>query len=140
MAGARPIVLAVVAAATLALAAGSAHAGVGGWGPSHGPEGGEVTALVIDPTAPATLYAGTFAGGVFKSTDGGAGWRAVNVGLTESGGVALAIDPVAPATLYAGTDDGGVFKSTDGGRRWRAVNRGLRNRHEIGRASCRERV
>ena len=59
-------------------------------------------ALAIDPATPATLYAGTY-GGVFKSTDGGGNWHAVNTGLTDTPVRALAIDPATPATLYAGT-------------------------------------
>ena len=47
-----------------------------------GPPGGEVNALAIDPSNPATLYAGTERGGVFKSTNGGSSWTAVNSGLT----------------------------------------------------------
>ena len=54
-------------------------------------------------------------GGVFKSTNGGGNWSAVNTGLTDTDVRALAIDPATPATLYAGTDGGGVFKSTNGG-------------------------
>ena len=51
---------------------------------------------------PTTLYAGTW-GGVFKSTNGGGNWSAVNTGLTDTYVNALAIDPATPATLYAGT-------------------------------------
>ena len=68
-----------------------------------------VLALAIDPATPATLYAGTYGGGVFKSTNGGGNWSAFNTGLTATGVRALAIDPVTPATLYAGTSGGGVF-------------------------------
>ena len=75
---------------------------------SHGPEGGPVNALALDPVTPTTLYAGT-GGGVFKSTDGGANWSAVNSGLTSTCVFALAIDPATPTTLYAGTGGGGVF-------------------------------
>ena len=63
-------------------------------------------------------------GGVFKSTNGGGNWSAVNTGLTDTYVHALAIDPVTPTTLYAGTEGGGVFKSTDGGGNWSAVNTG----------------
>ena len=35
-----------------------------------------VHALAIDPMTPATLYAGTYGGGVFKSTNGGGDWSA----------------------------------------------------------------
>src|SRR5262249_52103623 len=50
---------------------------------SNGPEGGRILALAIDPGNPTTVYAGTFLGGVFKSTDGAASWRAINNGLTS---------------------------------------------------------
>jgi len=85
---------------------------------SNGPEGGYIQALAIDPTTPATVYAGTPGGGVFKSTDGGASWAAVNSGLTNTNVFALAIAPTTPTTVYAGTIRGGVFKSTDGGASW----------------------
>ena len=54
-----------------------------------------VYALAIDPTTPSTLYAGTGSDGVFKSTDGGGSWSAVNTGLPGTAVVvdALAIDP-----------------------------------------------
>ena len=89
-----------------------------------------VHALAIDPVTPTTLYAGTDGGGVFKSTDGGGNWSAINTGLTNTYVYALAIDPVTPTTLYAGTYDG-VFKSTDGGENWNAVNTGLANTRVI---------
>jgi hypothetical protein len=42
----------------------------------------EVRALVLDPIAPQTLYAGT-ACGVFKSVDGARGWSSFNEGLGD---------------------------------------------------------
>jgi photosystem II stability/assembly factor-like uncharacterized protein len=84
-----------------------------------------VGALVLDPNDPDTMYAGmlgAFAGGawaksgVFKSTDGGAGWRPV--GLQGRNVSALAVDLAHPEHLYAGTDEHGVFKSTDAGASW----------------------
>ena len=105
--------------------AGLVSAGTNVW-TSNGPEGGTIIALAIDPVTPATLYAGT-SGGVFKSTNGGGNWSAVNTGLTDTYVCALAIDPATPATLYAGTLGGGVFKSTNGGGDWSAVNTGLTN-------------
>ena len=82
-----------------------------------------VRALVIDPSATSTLYAGTH-DGVYKSTTGGDSWNPVNTGLTNTEVRALAIDPATPSTLYAGTD-GGVFKSTTSGGTWIALNSGL---------------
>ena len=104
--------------------AGSVSAGINVW-TSKGPEGESINALVIDPATPTTLYAGTWRGGVFKSTNGGGDWSAVNTGLTSTYIKALAIDPVTPATLYAGTDSDGVFKSVNGGESWNAVNTDL---------------
>jgi photosystem II stability/assembly factor-like uncharacterized protein len=87
-----------------------------------------VKSLVLDPTNPNIVYAGTGEGyfnidaaigqGVMKSTDGGATW-------TFSTPFAqyvnrLAIDPRAPATLFAATRTG-VFKTTDANATWRLV-------------------
>ena len=82
-------------------------------------------ALAIDPVDPATLYAGTSGGGVFRSTNGGGSWIAINAGMTSTNVLALAIDPAIPTTLFAGTSGGGVFKSIDGGDSWTPVNSGL---------------
>ncbi len=103
-----------------------AEAGVNVW-TTNGPHSETINALAIDPQTPTTLYAGTSGDGVFKSTDGGTTWRAVNTGLDPRRCCfALAIDPQTPTTLYASTD-GGVFKSTDGGESWGGVNTGLTN-------------
>lgn len=83
-----------------------------------------VKTLAIDPTAPATLYAGTD-GGVFRSTDTGGSWNAINTGLTNSNVTALVIDPTTPTTLYAGTNGGGVYDSTNSGATWTPINTGL---------------
>ena len=85
-----------------------------------------IQALLIDPATPTILYAGTD-NGVFKSTDGGATWGAVNAGLANGFVRALALDHGNPTTLYAGTRDG-VFKSTDAGMTWQAQSVGLTNR------------
>jgi photosystem II stability/assembly factor-like uncharacterized protein len=90
------------------------------------PEGGTIYTLALHPTSPNTLYAGTWSGSVFKSTDGGASWSAVNSPSAHPV-LALALHPTTPSTLYAGTEGGGVFKSTDGGASWTAMNTGLTN-------------
>ena len=63
---------------------------------------------------------------VFKSTDRGANWAAVNNGLTNTEIFELALDPTNPSILYAGTR-GGAFQSTDMGANWAAINNGLTN-------------
>ena len=71
------VLLATFAGALTLLLATPSRAG---W-VSHGPEGGTVTALAVDSASPSTVYAGTFGGGVFKTTNGGGSWSAVNSGL-----------------------------------------------------------
>ena len=99
----------VIALSALSLSA-VAYAGSGMW-TSGGPYGRYVGVLAIDPTAPATLYVGTN-GGVFKSTDSGGTWAAVNTGLPTLDVRALALDPTGATTLYAGLADGSVWQST----------------------------
>src|SRR5207253_9801225 len=74
----------------------AAEAGVDVW-TTNGPYGGTIGSLAIDPQNPTTLYAsvaGTDANGVptvdgvFKSTDGGARWSAINTGPTNLGSIA----------------------------------------------------
>src|SRR5262249_29999223 len=84
---------------------------------------GSVVALAIDPHTSTTLYAGT-GGGVYKSTDGGRQWTAMNTGLADRNVEVVVIDPHTPTILYAGTY-GGVFKSSDGGGSWIPINTGL---------------
>lgn len=104
-----------------------------------------IAVLAIDPVNPSTIYAATSRfiftysplrpgsfGGLFKSTDGGSSWSAINSGLSQLLGsnanvTALAIRPDSPNVLYAGTNGGGVFRSTDGGANWGQLNDGLTN-------------
>jgi photosystem II stability/assembly factor-like uncharacterized protein len=84
---------------------------------NHGPWGGEITALAIDPGHPANLYASAFSG-LYRSMDSGNSWMESNAGLYEGGlHDVLAIDPITTSTLYAGTTDG-IYKSTDSGENW----------------------
>jgi hypothetical protein len=75
--------------------AGVVFAGTNVW-TTTGPEGGVVLSLALDPLTPATLYVGTSGGGVFKSTDGGGNWSAVNTCLSNNDVMSLAIDPATP--------------------------------------------
>ena len=86
----------------------------------------ELYSLAIDPKNTPIIYAiisgmnlGT---DVFKSTNGGANWTKVNIGLTGKIS-SLAIDPTNSQTVYVGVEGGGVFKSTNGGSSW--TNMGL---------------
>ena len=80
-----------------------------------------VTAVLVDPQDSMTIYA---AGpGIFKTTDGGENWEAINNGLPNSPGVsALVRDELDDGALYAGVSSEGVYRSSDGGENWTAVN------------------
>jgi photosystem II stability/assembly factor-like uncharacterized protein len=92
---------------------------------SQGMWGGSISALALSPdyTTDRIVFAGTWGGGVFKSTNGGASWNAVNTGLTNLKVETLALSPgyATDHTLFAGTWGGGVFRSTDGGASWSAT-------------------
>ncbi len=97
-----------------------------------------VTKLVLNPTSPATLYAGTISG-VYKTIDGGASWVAINEGLNDFTGnfpgpaiQSLALDPANPNTLYAGTNNRGFFKTTTGSGNWQRIETGLNVDNQTG--------
>jgi photosystem II stability/assembly factor-like uncharacterized protein len=87
--------------------------------------GGQAECLAIDPDQPSVLYAGTWKGGIFRSSDSGATWTSSSEGVTDSRVVDIAIDPVTPTVLYAGTYGGAVFRSDDGGATWAPRSTGL---------------
>jgi len=89
-----------------------------------------INAIVVHPTDPTIAYAMTSkhesetAIGIYKTTDGGASWSAVNNGLGDLNTNDLQMDPVDPDTLYAATDTQ-PYKSTDGAQTWRPSSTGL---------------
>jgi hypothetical protein len=111
--------------------------GGGTWTPVGAgfPEGAFVATLAIDPVTPSTLYAGTYAHGVYRTTNGGDTWVQANAGLPPNPVTSVVIDPGSPATIYAGAfryHDGfqdrpgaGVFRSTNSGATWSPMNSGL---------------
>ena len=82
-----------------------------------------VNQVFVAGVAPSSVFVGT-RGGVFKSTNGGMTWTALNSGLTHLDVFSLAVDPTNPATVYAG-GGGRVFKSTDGGQTWVLASNGI---------------
>jgi photosystem II stability/assembly factor-like uncharacterized protein len=92
-----------------------------------GPDGGLITSVAIDSKNPANVYAGSYGGGVYKSTDGGATWMRASTGLGNQVIVSLAVDPANPAVLYAGTYRGGVYKSTNSGAIWNYASEGIQD-------------
>ena len=99
------------------------------------------TDLRMDPTNPRILYAsmwehgrkpwyvlsGGYAGGIFKSTDGGDNWEKKTDGLPELiGKVGIDVSASNPERLYAIVEAeagaGGLYRSDDGGETWELRN------------------
>ncbi len=95
---------------------------------------GRVTAIVVDPTDPATIYLGAAQGGVWKTTDGGKSWAAKSDHEVSLAIGAVAMDPANRLVLYVGTGEGnfsgdsyygnGVLKTQDGGDTWATLAQG----------------
>ena len=79
-----------------------------------GPWIGDVQTLAVDPANPRNVYAGTRNGGVFRSTDAGATWKA-SADMANTDVRRVAVDPTNPKHVLAGTDRGGLWASRDGG-------------------------
>jgi photosystem II stability/assembly factor-like uncharacterized protein len=82
---------------------------------------GRLSTLVIDPTDPATMYAGGQSSGVWKTVDGGQSWQPVSdaASLSVAG---LALDPSLPSRLYLVTRSSGVYRSIDAGTSWTQIS------------------
>ncbi len=82
--------------------------------------------LKVDPTDSNVIYATSYPGGVFKSTDKGNTWIEINFAMPSfevtdplrQGYYALDIDLLNTNNLYLGIASKGVYKSTDGGATW----------------------
>src|SRR5918994_1194720 len=90
-----------------------------------GPPGGDVRALVVDPSNPDRFYFGTLDGQIYTTTDAGKQWRLLyNFGKPQMFVDHIIVDPRNSKILYAGGHRhdiaGGFFKSTDGGVTWKA--------------------
>jgi photosystem II stability/assembly factor-like uncharacterized protein len=86
----------------------------------HGPDGGTVSAIEVDPGKPSVLYGGTHGAGVFRSADGGRTWARSSEGLPPDTLVLLMkLAPSRPSTLYLEAYAGQrLYRSTDGARSW----------------------
>lgn len=89
--------------------------------------------LVLDKKtgspASRTLYSAVYYDGVYKSTNSGKSWTAINKGLGNDKSFAweIAVNPKNPDILYLGMNTRGdlqksLYKSTDGGSNWNLLN------------------
>jgi len=68
------------------------------------------------------LFAATYGGGLFESSDNAAHWTTANNGLGSMGVTGLA---TIGSQLYAATFGGGIYMTSDGGSTWTSVSDGL---------------
>ena len=80
-----------------------------------------IQTLVVTPDG--TVYAGSFGMGLFRSTDKGQSWDALNRGLTDPFLLSLAVTP--GHHVYAGTMRGGVYRLSLKGEQWEPISQGL---------------
>jgi hypothetical protein len=95
---------------------------------AHGLGEERIFSLALDPFHRGTLYAGSWAGRVYKTEDRGESWlplptRAVRPGLGSARSTVgqLLVSPV-DGVLYALETYGGTFRSTDGGATWGQIH------------------
>ena len=87
--------------------------------------GKSVRALVLSPSNPRILVAGTL-DGIYRSRDGGDNWERISpekhaeIKNVES----LAVDPLNPDVIYAGTWHL-PWKTEDGGQSWHSIKKGV---------------
>jgi photosystem II stability/assembly factor-like uncharacterized protein len=88
----------------------------------------DVKAIAFHPLERGLLLAGTNAGEVYRSEDGGQSWRVAGVDLPFPGGVVnrIVADPRIPRRFYAATwnlwsKGGGVWATEDAGESWRRL-------------------
>ena len=97
-------------------------AGTNTW-TTNGPSGGEVLSLALSPNfaSDSTLFAGTWGGGVFKSTDRGSNWSAV-ISFTNlaDGQPVSQVGDIAPGGESIAKDaaDGAGKEGVVGGEVW----------------------
>jgi hypothetical protein len=121
----------------------------GSWsllGPSNTTSGiGRIDRLAFHPTDADIVWAGSTAGGLWRTTDGGASWTNLSPYISSPAISGIAVNPANTNTIYILTGDGdsdisglvedwgymrlsiGVLKSTNGGATWQQT--GVFRRH-----------
>ena len=109
-------------------AAGLAHNRWRAIGPDN--IGGRTRSILTDPQNPQRLWAGSVAGGVWRSDDSGAHWTPADDFMSNLSVTSMVMDPAHPPRIYAGTGEGfgnvdairggGIF-TTDDGVSWRQL-------------------
>ena len=82
-----------------------------------------VTAILVDPYEPDTVYAASLAG-LYKSTDGATSWKRIGESLADQMIIAMVLDRTRRGVIYI-TGRDGVHRSEDAGATWKLINSGL---------------
>ena len=107
------------------------HTITGSWSAGQG----RVNVVYVDPNNSNTIYVGTPAGGIWKSTNAGTNWTPLSDELPQIGVSGIVTDPANSNTIYIATGDKdagdtysiGVLKSTDGGATWNTTGLSFAN-------------
>jgi len=90
---------------------------------------GRLNVVTFHPTNASTMYAGSPAGGAWKTIDGGQNWTILTEDLPHLGVADIDVDPNNPNVIWLATGDNdgrdtesfGILKSVDGGNTWNNV-------------------
>src|SRR4029079_18989814 len=77
------------------------------------------TCLAADPLVRGRAWCGTQRGGVYRSDDGGASWRAV--GLEGKRITSIAASPAQSDLVWVGTEPSEIWYSANGGEAWESA-------------------
>ena len=94
-----------------------------------GPEGNRAIAIVGEPGNPMVNYIGAASGGLWKTEDGGIGWRPIFDGQDISSIGSIDLAPTDPKKVWVGTGEtflmrpahamgNGIYYSPDAGKTW----------------------
>lgn len=103
--------------------------------------GGRIDDFAVVESDPATIYAATASGGLWKTSNNGTTWEPLFDQQSHSSVGTVALAPANPEIVWVGSGEAnnrqssswgnGVYKSTDGGKTWEHL--GLKDSHHIGR-------
>ena len=82
-----------------------------------------VTATLVDPNEPDTVYAATLEG-LYKSTDAATSWVRIGQSLQDQMVFSMVVDRTRKGVIYLGGREG-IHRSEDGGNTWATLNKGL---------------
>lgn len=102
---------------------------ISAWYDSWGPTSGRVNSIAVSPSNSQIVLLGTSTGGIWRSTDAGAGFIPVSDDQADLEVGYIAFSKSSPSIAYAGMGDtilgylgSGVLKSTDEGASWARVS------------------